>query len=137
MKALTIDDQSVSGMAGLICHIVLDAAGHTSQFINAPLVYDAKPFTSYTPEMADLIVLGARELKPDWVMMVLQGRDSSGQMAVAAAIHQCMPTARFVFISGSAHTEELERARLQGLKFLFIEMPVNPEQFLAGLEKSV
>src|SRR5215470_13740938 len=115
MKALTIDDRSVSGMAGEICHMVLEFAGHAAQFINAPLVYDAKSFTSYTPEMAGHIVSAARDLSPDWVIMVLQGVDSSGQMAVATAIHQEVPAARFIFISGCPHQEELAIARSRGL----------------------
>ena len=137
MKALIIDDHSVSGMVGEICHIVLETAGHASQFIDARLVCDAQSSTSYTADMADQIVSAARESSPDWVMLVLQGRNSFGQMALATAIHEAAPAARFLFISGWPHKEELDYARSQGLKLRFEEMPFNPDKFLADIEKSI
>ena len=137
MKALTIDDRSVSGMGGEVCHLVLDYAGHESQFINAPLVYDAKSFTSYTTEMADHILSAARTLTPDWVIMVLQGLNSSGQMAVATAIHEESPATKFLFISGYPHMEELANARSRGMNLWFEEIPFNPEEILALLENAV
>ena len=86
--------------------------------------------------MVDGIVCAARESNPDCVMMVLQGRNSSGQMAVAIAIHQAAPAARFLFISGYPHKEELDYGRSRGLNLRFEEMPVDLETFLAGTDIS-
>lgn len=48
MKALVIDDPSVSGMPGTLCHAGLEALGHTAQFINAPLLYEAEELVRAT-----------------------------------------------------------------------------------------
>ena len=120
----------------MACQFILDAAGHESRFISAPLVYDTKSFTSYATEMADQILSAARMLNPDWVIMVLQGRDSSRQMAVATAIHEESPRTKFLFISGYPHKEELVQARSRGMNLRFEEIPFNPEEILALLENT-
>ena len=129
MKALVIDDPSVSGMCGTVCHLILEGRGHEARFIQAPLLFDGS--TGYS---ADHILSVAKAMMPEWVVMVLQGRDASPQIAVAASIFEETPQARFCFISGSAHREELDHAHKIGLKLLFKEMPVNPEELVACLE---
>ncbi|HEY7406286.1 MAG TPA: hypothetical protein VIB39_22355 [Candidatus Angelobacter sp.] len=83
--------------------------------------------------MVDHIVSCARDLTPDWVIMVLQGLNSSGQVAVATAIHRDSPATKFLFISGYPHQEELDHARSHGLDILFEEMPFNPEKLFERL----
>ena len=136
MKALIIDDRSVSGTGGMVYHAVLEARGHAVRSIDAPLVHDAEFRVHYTAEMFDHILADAREFSPDWVIMVLQGRDSSDQIAAARAIYKETSTTKFYFISGYPHKEELDHVRSQGLNLRFEEMPIHPVKLVADLEQS-
>jgi hypothetical protein len=135
MKALIIDDLSVSGVGGLALQVALDFTGHVARLIEAPLLYDARSFTSYAPEVFNDIVSGASDFNPDWVVMILQGVDSSQQVDLAIALHEEMPAARFYFSSGYPHPEELDRARSCGLNLRFELMPVNIDKFVADIEQ--
>ncbi len=136
LKVLSIDDGSISGGVGMIFQMVLDIAGHVASYVEAQLLYDAKSHTSYAPETITRIHSAARELKPDWVIMVLQGVDSSGQLDVLQPIYEDRPATRFYFVSGSPHSEELEAARALGLDLRLEFMPVNPEQLVNDLEQA-
>jgi len=137
MKVLVIDDPMVSGACGLAHQIWLEQAGHTVRFINAPLVFDDKGRTSYTPDMVDHIIFTAQEFVPDWVVMVLQGMDSSRPVAVAAAIHEQSSATRFYFISGYPHNKELDHARAIGLRLHMQYMPTDFAKFGADLEQTL
>jgi hypothetical protein len=134
LKLLIIEDLSISCIAIMLRYIA-DAAGYSEHFIDARLQYDDAAHTSYRPDLAQHILSVSLEFKPDWVVMVLQGRYSSHAVQVAIRIHERLPNAKFFFISGYPHTEELNHARSCGLNFSFAAMPFALPEFLDVIKR--
>jgi hypothetical protein len=117
------------------CCAIATAAGHSAHYIDAPLQYDDTAATSYTSDMVQHILSVSQEFKPDWVVMVLQGRDSSRTIQVAIQIHEQTSDTKFYFTSGYPHSEELNYARSCGVSLHFEFMPNNPKGFIDIIEQ--
>jgi hypothetical protein len=133
MKVLVIADEVFA--SGFVLAKICEVSGHEAHYIEAPLIYTEKGYTSYAPEIAGQVLTGARDLAPDWVIMMLQGYDSFGQIELATAIHKQTPTAKFFFMSGHDHDKEMDHASACGLDLRFQFVPVDFEELLTILEK--
>ena len=114
---------------------ILEMSGYAVRSVHAPLRND-KGRTSYSAETADQLLETASNFRPDRMIMMLQGLDSSGQMDVAIAIHNLMPAAKFVFFINHPPEKELEIAGTHGLDHQFGVVPLPISDLLDMLGNS-